>query len=397
MTRATNRLTALGIDKLKTRSRHADGLGLWLNVGKTGGKSWVFRWTPRGGKVREMGLGPYPAMSLSNARKKAFEYRQMVANGLDPKRERDKQHGKTFGDVADAYLVAMQPRWTHERSRAQWKTTLTTDCAPIRNRQVADIETADILLILNPIWSEIPETASRVRNRIEGVLDYAKAKNWREGDNPARWRGHLSKILPARQKLNHKHHAAMAYSELPGFWPRLNDMEALSARALELLILTAARTGEILYATWDEFDLDNALWVIPAVRMKAQRDHRVPLTNAALAILKPLYENRVSHFVFPGQKPRKPLSDNAMKMLIKRMKIKSASIHGFRSTFRDWCGDETSFPREIAEAALAHKVGSDVEQAYRRSDALEKRRRLMEAWAEYCTEKNANNVVVLRG
>lgn len=396
MARPTNRLTVQEIERLKTRSRHADGLGLWLNVGRTGSKSWVFRWTVKG-HVREMGLGPYPALSLANARKKAFEYRQLVANGLDPKIERDKQYGKTFGEVADAYLKAMASRWTHPTTRLQWSNTLSVNCAPIRNRQVSDIETADILSILNPVWLSTPETGARVRLRIESVLDYAKAKNQREGDNPARWKGHLSNILPARQRLDQKHHAAMPYSDIPEFWQQLNEVEALSARALEFLILTAGRTGEVLGATWGEIELSKGLWVIRANRMKGQREHRVPLTEHAISILAPLNENRISKFVFPGLKRGMPLSGMAMKMLIRRMKVEGASVHGFRSTFRDWCGDETSFPREVAEAALAHKVGSDVEQAYRRSDALEKRRRLMQAWADYCTGARQGKLVKLHG
>jgi integrase len=339
MVRATNRLTVRGIESLKSRGRHADGLGLWLNVGKTGSKSWVFRWTPRGGKVREMGLGPYPAISLAAARKRAFDNRRMVAHGLDPKRERDRQDGKTFGEVADTYFEAMQSRWTNDKTRSQWNSTLTTVCKPIRNRQISEIEIADILKILKPMWSVTPESAYRVRMRMEGVLDFAKARGWREGDNPARWRGHLENILPARQKFTQGHHPAMAYSDLPEFWQQLNGKEALAARALELLILTASRTSEVLKAPWDEFDLDGGLWVIPAVRMKAKRGHRIPLTGEALAILKPLYEIRISKFVFPGQKSGKPLSGMSMEMLLRRMKIENATVHGFRSTFRDWCGD----------------------------------------------------------
>ncbi len=394
--RAANKLTALGIDKLKTRGRHGDGLGLWLNVGKTGGKSWVFRWTVKG-HVREMGIGPYPAISLAIARQRAFEYRRMVAIGLNPKTERDRQSGKSFGETADEYLIAMQSRWTSEKTRKQWISTFTDYCASIRQKPVTDVDTADILKILNPIWGKKSETAARIRMRIEGVLDFAKSNGWRESDNPARWRGHLANILPTRKKLQRGHHPAMDFHALPAFWENLERKEALAARALQLLILTASRTSEILKATWDEFDLDNSLWVIPAERMKAKRDHRIPLTSEAVAILGPLLENRISDYVFPGQNPNKPLSGMSMEMLLRRMKIKGVTVHGFRSTFRDWCGDETSFPREIAEAALAHKVGSDVEQAYRRSDALEKRRRLMQAWADYCTGAKQGKVVNLHG
>ena len=223
------------------------------------------------------------------------------------------------------------------------------------------------------------------------------AKGWRDKENPARWRGHLANILPARQKLTQGHHPAMAYSDLPSFWRVLKEKEALAAKALQLLILTASRTSEVLKSTWNEFDLDNALWVIPAERMKAKRDHRIPLTSEALSILELLHENRISDFVFPGQNPNRPLSGMAMEMLLRRMKIENATVHGFRSTFRDWCGDETNFAREIAEAALAHKIGSDVEQAYRRGDALDKRRRLMEAWSNFCCGALTRDVVSLHG
>jgi len=379
---------------MKAKGRFADGAGLWLNVTQSGTKSWVFRWT-RKGKVREMGLGPFPAISLANARRKAFECREMVAIGLDPVVERDRQDGKTFGEVADTFLEDMKARWTTEKTRKLWKSSLTDYCLPMRNKQVSEIETSDVLKVLNPIWNVKAETASRIRMRIEAVLDYAKAKGLRQADNPARWRGHLSNILPARQPHLIKHHPAMEYADLPNFITRLRNAEALAARALDLLILTASRTSEILKAEWGEFDLDEALWVIPAERMKAKRDHRIPLTNDALQILRPLYENRISEYVFPGQRPGRPLSGMAMEMLLRRMKVTDATVHGFRSTFRDWCGDRTSFPREIAEAALAHSVGSAVELAYRRSDALEKRRQLMESWADYCAGVKQGKVMRL--
>ncbi len=397
MSRTTNKLTASGIENVSGKRRIGDGAGLWLNISKSGGKSWVFRWSPKGGQPREMGLGPYPAVKLARAREIAAQCREHVAAGKDPKAERDRFTGNTFGQVADQFLEIMMTRWTSDKTRWQWVTTLGERCEPMRKRPVAEIDTADVLKILNPIWQDIPETARRVRSRIEEVLDFAKAREWREGENPARWRGHLAIILPNNQNVIKKHYPAMGYADLPEFWQRLNGMEALAPRALELLILTACRTSEVLKAPWSEFDLDGGLWVIPAERMKAKRDHRIPLTNEAVAILRPLQENKISDYVFPGQKPGKPLSGMAMEMLLRRMKIENVTVHGFRSTFRDWCGDETQFPREIAEAALAHKVGSEVEQAYRRSDALEKRRRLMEAWADYCTGAKQGKVVNLHG
>ena len=297
--------------------------------------------------------------------------------------------------VADDYLAAMSDRWTNAKTRWQWEKTLTDLAKPIRGRPIAQINTTDVLKLLKPIWKEKPETAAKARMRLEGVIDYAKAKGWREGENPARWRGHLSNILPARQKLTKGHHPAMLYSQVPGFVANLQASEAMAASALEFLILTAARTGEVLKATWDEFDLQAEIWEIPPERMKAKRGHRVPLTTDMLSILRPLHEARTSNYVFPGQKPKQPLSNMALEMLMKRMKITDATPHGFRSSFRDWCGDETSFAREIAEAALAHKAGDSTESAYRRSDALEKRRQLMQSWSDYCHGRIRHKVVNL--
>ncbi len=247
--------------------------------------------------------------------------------------------------------------WRNEKHRKQWQMTLDVYCQPIRIKSVAVISTADVLSVLQPIWNEKNETASRLRGRIENVLDYARSKGWRTGENPARWRGHLKNILPARSKLSRGHHAAMKYGKVPEFIKRLRERDAIAARALEFLILTAARTSEVLNATWDEFDLENALWTIPAHRMKAAEEHVVPLSGAAMGILKPLHEAKLSAYVFPGQNPDKPLSGMSMEMVLRRMKVENATVHGFRSSFRDWCGDETLFPREVAEAALASQGG----------------------------------------
>jgi len=248
--------------------------------------------------------------------------------------------------------------------------------------------------VLTPIWHDKAETASRLRGRIERVLDFARAKGWRQGENPALWRGHLKSVLPARQKLQRGHHAAMPYRDVPAFVERLQGVEAMAARGLEFLVLTVGRSGEVLEARWSEFDLDAAVWTVPAERMKAGKEHRVPLSDRALAIVKDLRETRISDFVFPGHKKGRPLSNMAFHMLMRRMKVDAYTPHGFRSAFRDWVGDETSFAREVAEAALAHEVGNRVELAYRRSDALEKRRKLMAAWANYCEPRP--NIVPLK-
>jgi integrase len=262
--------------------------------------------------------------------------------------------------------------------------TLERYAAPIRQTRVSEVETGDVLGVLKHLWQSRPETASRLRGRIERVLDYAKAHGWRTGENPALWRGHLQNVLPARQKLTRGHHAAMPYRDVPGLMGELRGKRAMAARALEFLILTAARAGEVFGATWDELDLEKGLWTIPGNRMKAGKEHRVPLSERALAVVSDLNEARVSDYVFPGQKPGRPLSSMAFDMLMRRMKVDAYTAHGFRSAFRDWAGDCTSFPREVAEAALAHKVGDSVELAYRRGDALEKRRALMQAWADHC-------------
>jgi integrase len=288
----------------------------------------------------------------------------------------------TFGQIADEVVEAKQAEWKNEKHRAQWAMTLKEYAAPLRNRPVNEIETTDILAVLRPLWLKRPETASRLRGRIEHVLDAARAKGFRHGPNPALWRGHLDKLLPKRPKVARGHHAAMPYQKVPEFIALVRKRDAIAALAIEFTILTATRTGEVLGATWDEIDFDAAIWTIPAKRMKASRVHRVPLSGRAIAIPKKLAKVRASDFVFPGRKKMRPLSNMSMEMILRRMKTEDATIHGFRSSFRDWVGNVTHFPREVAEAALAHVVGDQAEQAYRRSDALDKRRALMEAWAD---------------
>jgi integrase len=261
---------------------------------------------------------------------------------------------------------------------------------------VDTIITDDVLAVLKPIWQAKAETASRLRGRIEKVLDAAKAKGFRDGENPARWRGHLDHLLPKPSKLERGHHAAMPYEDVAAFMGELRQREAMAARALEFCILTAARSGEVLGLRWSEVDLDKALWTVPAERMKAGRTHRVPLCDGAVVILKQLAETGTGEFVFAGHKPGMPLSNMAMEMMLRRMKIENATVHGFRSSFRDWAGNVSSFPREVVETALAHVIGDKTEQAYRRSDALEKRRKLMEAWAAYCGPKASSNLVQIR-
>jgi integrase len=359
----------------------------------------VFRFT-QDRKTREMGLGPVNGVSLAEARKLAAAARNEVANGRDPIEARDagrraSQGRKTFGECAVALIAAKQSEWRNARHRQQWRVTLETYCAPIWAMPVDEVDTEAVLSVLRPLWQTRTETASRLRGRIEAVLDAAKAQGLRQGENPARWRGHLDKLLPRRQKLSRGHLAAMPYTEVPAFLAALREREAIAGLALEFAILTAARSGEVRGARWAEIDLEAKTWIIPPARMKAAREHRVPLSGRAMAIVKRLSEARTCDFVFSGQRPGKPLSPASLKMVLCRIGV-DVTVHGFRSSFRDWAGNETHFPRELAEAALAHVIGDKAEQAYRRSDALEKRRALMEDWAAYCEPKDAGNIIALK-
>lgn len=401
MARQLNKLSARGVATITKPGRHSDGGGLYLSISKDGEtlrRRWVFLYT-LAGKGKEMGLGPASTVSLAQARVKADEARKLVAAGIDPIEARRAAElataGRpTFGEMTDAFLAAKASEWRNPKHRAQWRMTLEVHAASLRPVPVDEIGTESILRVLQPIWLSTPETASRLRGRIEAVLDAARAKGHIASHeaNPARWKGHLDHLLAKRQHLTRGHHAAMAYDAVPEFIGKLREREATAALALEFLILTAARSGEVLGACWSEIDLAGKVWTVPAGRMKAGREHRVPLSNRAAEILQKLAEARAGEFVFPGQKPSSPLSGMAMEMLLRRMEI-DVTVHGFRSSFRDWCGEVTSFPREIAEAALAHVVGNKVEAAYRRGDALEKRRVLMEAWAGFCEPDAAGNIV----
>jgi len=396
-------LTDTKIKNAKKRGRLRDGLGLWMNVTNSGSKSWVYRWTIQG-KAREIGLGSYPAVSLAFARDEASKCRTMVAEGLDPKFERNKEAEPTFKECVELYLAEHEGEWRNEKHRHQWRQTLGPDyCSAILGMRISDIAVNDVLGVLREPWKEKPETASRLRGRIERILGFAKVRGWREGDNPAVWRGNLSEALPKPRKLTRGHFKAMPYKEVPGFLARLKELESSSARAMEFLLFTVCRSGEILNAKWDEIDLEESLWTIPSDRTKTGEEYIIPLTAPAKAILQPLYQLRISEYVFPGQRrgkgihPDKPLSPMALEMLLRRMKVSNATPHGFRSSFRDWVGDETSFPREVAEQCLAHSIGNATERAYRRGSAIEKRRQLLNAWADYCQGYEPENVMQLHG
>jgi len=391
--RALSRLNALTVGRLKAPGMYADGGGLYLQVSGTGTKSWIFRFAMKG-KEREMGLGPLHTIGLSDARAFAADARKLKLLGTDPIEARraardaktlEDAKALTFKQAAAAYIKANKAGWKNDKHAAQWAATLATYAEPVfGGLPVADIDTGLILKALEPIWAEKSETASRLRGRIESVLDWATARGYRKGENPARWRGHLEKLLPARSRVHAvEHHAALPYSELAEFMKALQAQAGLGARALEFAILTAARTGEVIGATWDEIDLAAATWTIPKERMKARRDHRVFLSDGALAVLRPMLEIRTSAFVFPGGKKDKPLSNMTLLATLKRMKRDDLTAHGFRSTFRDWAAEMTDYPAEVVEMALAHVVGNKVEAAYRRGDLFEKRKGLMGDWERF--------------
>jgi integrase len=388
-------LNARLVSALSKPGRYADGAGLYLVVNKGGSKQWVFLFR-FGGRPREMGLGGASAVTLADARKLADGCRAKVAMGVNPIEARQSElFVPTFGECVDEFLASMSSQWRNQKHRAQWTMTMTEYTAAIRPMPVNTIGTIDVLQVLKPIWQKIPETASRLRGRIERVLDAARAKGLRSGENPARWRGHLDNLLPARQKLTKGHLAAMPYKEVPAFVASLRGCDDIAALALEFAILTAARSGEVLGANWSEIDSVVRIWIVPAIRMKAGREHRVPLSDRAMAIVAQMKKVRTSDYVFPGYLEGRPLCSTALGMVLRRMQV-LVTVHGFRSAFRDWCGETTSFPREVAEAALAHVVGDATERAYRRGDALEKRRKLMEAWAAYCEPMPSNLIALIQ-
>lgn len=399
MARQINRLNARAVATTIKHGRHADGGGLYLSISPNGGRRWVFlyRWQ---GKPTEIGFGSARDVTLARARELAGQARAKLAEGINPKEAKNSIESATFAECADRLIEAMRPSWRSDKHAAQWEMTLRDYAAPLRRLPVDKITAGDVLAVLKPLWISKPETASRVRGRIERVLDSAKAQGLRTGENPARWRGHLDQLLPKRQQLTRGHHAAMSYAELPVFLSDLQTRQATSALALEFAILTAARSGEVLGARWDEFDLDRGVWTIPGKRMKAGREHRVPLSRRALQIVKTMQEERDGDFVFPGQKSGKQLSVMALEMMLRRMKVKGVTVHGFRSTFRDWSAECTNSSNEVCEAALAHVIENKVEAAYRRGDLFEKRRKLMAAWEAFCAagpaQKQEGNVMPLR-
>jgi integrase len=401
------RLSAVALPKLREPGLYHDGGGLYLQVTRGGARTWVYRFMLHG-RAREMGLGPLHIVSLAEARDKAREARKLRHEGIDPIEARRAKQAEdrlaaatamTFQECAERYIEAHRAGWKNPKHAKQWPSTLETYVYPTFSAlpvQVVDVGL--VMKVLEPIWKTKPETASRVRGRIESILDWATARGYRKGENPARWRGHLDKLLPARGKVQKvKHHPALPYFEIGDFITALREQEGTAARALEFLILTATRTGEVIGGRWDEFDPEKKVWTIPGDRMKAAKEHRVPLSGRALAIVDEMKAERVNEhpFVFPGGRPGRPLSNMAMLKLLERMGRGDLTAHGFRSSFRDWAAEMTLFPTEVAEMALAHTVSDKVEAAYRRGDMFQKRRELMEAWARYCWTRPGENIIAL--
>ena len=415
MARQVGRLTALKVEtKDLAPGMYPDGAGLYLRVTPEGTRNWVLRYM-LDRRPRCMGLGPLSLYGLAEARTRALDARRKRHDGVDPiearRTERTRQRleaakAVTFKQCAESYIASHRAGWRNEKHRYQWNQTLEQFVYPkIGSLPVQAVDATLVLKVVEPIWTTKPETASRVRQRIENILDSAKARGYRDGENPARWRGHLDKILPARSRVREVEHlAALPYTELPAFLANLRTREAIAGRALEFLILTTARTGEVIGARWSEIDLLDKTWAVPATRMKAHREHRVPLSARVLTILQDMQASRQGNddnaYVFPGPKRGKPLSNMAFLMLLRRMELKNLTVHGFRATFKTWASERTSFQNEIAEAALAHVIGDKVEQAYRRGDLFEKRRRLMQQWATFCAtaaaEQSKTNVTPLR-
>lgn len=395
---------------------HPDGRGLYLQVHAGGSKSWIYRYTLHG-RVRAMGLGPTHLVSLAEARGMAQEARLLKTQGVDPIDARaasrpapgpppEADRGPSFRDAAAAYIDANSAAWRNAKHEAQWSSTLKTYAYPVLgDRPVDEIDTALVLAVLEPIWSTKAETASRLRGRIESILDWAKARGHRDGENPARWKGHLDKILPAKSKVARvEHHAALPFKAMPAFMGDLRTRDGAAARALEFAILTAARTGEVIGAQWSEVDFEARVWTQPAARTKTHKEHRVPLSDAAMAILEAMREAflegrreflrlygkpipndlALEGFIFGGMRRGKGLSNMAMLKTLERMGYPDLTTHGFRSTFRDWAAETTAYQNEVVEMALAHAIGGKVEAAYRRGDLLEKRRELMRDWSAFC-------------
>ncbi|WP_336056472.1 tyrosine-type recombinase/integrase [Nitratireductor sp. CH_MIT9313-5] len=400
MGRTLHKLTATGAASFKEPGRYSDGGGLYLHISKNGGRRWVFRFS-RNGRVREMGLGSAREVTLKRAREKAAQVRDQLAEGTDPFAARAAEANETsrasgvltFAAFVEEFLSTIEAGFRNEKHKAQWRMTLgEAYCKPLLDKPLHEIQKTDIVRVLQPIWLAKSETASRLRGRLERVFDAARYKELYPHENPARFKGHLEFVLPRQRKLQRGHHAAAPYDRVPEIYAKLSSAGGIAARALQFVILTAARTGEALNARWGEVDLQGRVWTVPAERMKAGKEHKVPLSDAAVLILREMIDfspesSREEHHIFPGARANRPLSSMAMTMALRRACDQHCTVHGMRSAFRDFAGNETDFPREVAEECLAHTIGNKTERAYRRQTALDKQRALLEAWAAHATSK----------
>jgi integrase len=404
LARALHKLQPIKLSRKMGSGYHSDGGGLYLQVTEPGSKSWVFRFA-LSGRRREMGLGPFPTIGLASARQEAAKARTLVKAGKDPIAARDAQraqerseaaHGILWENAVEQFMAAHERSWRNKKHRQQWRNTLSAYAKPVLGElAVADIGTPEVTRVLDPIWHEKPETASRVRGRMERVLDWAKVRGYRDGENPARWRGHLDKVFPPRAKIRKiQHHAAVPIDDLPAIYAELAKSKGIAAKAVRFTILTAVRPGETTGGVWTEVDRKTGLWAIPAERMKADKEHRVTLSRQALAILDEMAEVRTNKYVFPGHRVKTRLSLTALSKALRQAGGGKATVHGTaRSTFKDWASERTSFPSEVSEMALAHSIGDRVEAAYRRGELLEKRRLMMEQWAMFLTSGKFGKVV----
>jgi integrase len=405
--RTLNRLSNFRVERAKRPGMYADGGGLYLRVAEGGSKQWIFRYVING-RLRDMGIGPEHTLTLAEARERATAARKLRLDGIDPIEHKRAQRAAqqaadakamTFKQCAEGYIRDNEAEWTNPKHRYEWSSTLSRYVYPVLgNLPVATIDTPLVLKVVKPLWERAPETASRVRGRIENVLGWATVHHYRTGDNPARWRGLLEHALPARNKVAKvKHLAALPYAQAALFMAKVRQDTRVAARCLEFIALTAARVGEAVTATWNEINFADRVWTVPAERMKADKEHRIPLPDAALAVLKAMQTIRQSDYVFPGQRNAHAVGANSVLRVAKEASGLDITTHGLRSTFRDWAAECTSFDNNAVEMALAHTIPSAVEKAYRRGDLFDKRRKLMDAWAAYCAkvETDAGKVVAL--
>jgi integrase len=404
LARSLHRLSALKVARAKRPGMYADGGSLYLRVAPGGSKQWIFRYVANG-RMRDMSLGAVHTFNLAEARERATEARKLRADGIDPLTHKHAQRAAlraanakamTFKQCTEGFIRDNEAKWTNAKHQHDWQASLARYAYPVLGElSVAAIDTPLVLKVIKPLWQRVPATASRVRGRIENVLGWATVHHYRTGDNPARWQGHLEHALPARSEVAAvEHHAALPYTDVPAFMAKLKRKTSVASAALQLVTLTATRRGEATDATWEEVDIDNRVWTIPGTRMKSGREHRVPLSPAAVAVLKGMSAIRVSDYVFPGRAEGRPVHGASVAGLAKRVAGVDITVHCLRSSFRDWCAERTSFPHEVAEMALAHAIPSAVEKAYRRGDLFEKRRRLMDAWASFCSEQRVGGDVL---